>query len=84
MEANALLDARIRQQFPVDPGYCVRAPVAAGAGRREQEGVVRVLFMLLHQHIHGLLGQRYLADGVLGFRLRHHQFPVDPSDLLAY
>ena len=84
MEANALLDAGLRQQFPVDPGHRVRTPVPAGAGRREQEGVVRVLFMLLHQHIHGLLGQRHLADGVLGFRLRHHQFPVDPGDLLAY
>jgi len=43
-----------------------------------------MLFMLLHQHIHGLLGQRHLADGVLGFRLRHHQLPFDPSNLLAH
>ena len=49
MEANMLLDTGLRQQFPVDPGHCVWAPIAAGAGRREQDGIVRVLFMLLHQ-----------------------------------
>ena len=78
------LNARLRQQFAVDPGHRVRAPVAAGAGRREQDGVVQVLFMLPHQQGHRLLGQRHLADGVLGFRLRHHQLSVDPSDLLAH
>ena len=46
MEANTLLNTRVRQQFPVDPGHRVRAPVAAGAGRREQDGIVGVLFML--------------------------------------
>ena len=84
VEANTLLNARRRQQLPVDPGHCVRAPVAAGAGRWEQDGIVRVLFMLPHQHVHRLLGQRHLADGVLGFRLRYHQLSVDPGDLLAH
>ena len=32
VEANMLLDAGLRQQFAVDPGHRVRAPVAAGAG----------------------------------------------------
>ena len=84
MEANTLLNARLRQQLAVDSGHRIRAPVAAGAGRREQDGVVRMLFMFPHQHIHRLLGQRHLADGVLGFWLRHHQLPVDPSNLLAH
>ena len=84
MEANMLLDACLRQQLSVDSGHCVRAPVAAGAGRREQEGAVRVLFMLLHQQGHRLLGQRHLADGVLGFWLCHHQLPVDAGNLLAH
>ena len=84
MEANTLLDARLRQQFPVDPGHRIRAPVAAGAGRREQDGAVRMLFMLPHQHIHRLLGQRHLADRVLGFGLRHHQLSVDAGNLLAH
>ena len=84
MEANTLLDARLRQQLPVDSGHRIRAPVAAGAGRREQDGVVRVLFVLPHQDVHRLLGQRHLADGVFGFRLRHHQLPVDAGDLLAH
>ena len=75
---------QVSMQFPVDPGHRVRAPVTAGAGRREQEGAIRVLLMLLHQQGHRLLGQRHLADGVLGFRLRHHQFAVDSSDLLAH
>ena len=84
MEANMLLNARLRQQLPVNPGHRIRAPIAAGAGRREQEGAVRVLFMLLHQQGHRLLGQRHLADGVLGFWLCHHQLPVDAGNLLAH
>ena len=84
VEANMLLDARLRQQFSVDPGHRVGAPVAASAGRREQDGAVRVLLMLLHQQVYRLLGQRHLADGVLGFWLRHHQLPVDSSNLLAH
>ena len=84
MEANMLLNTGLRQQFPVNPGHRVRAPVAAGAGRREQDGAVRMLFMLLHQQGHSLLGQRHLSDGILGFRLRHHQLPVDAGDLLAH
>lgn len=32
MEANTLLNARLRQQFLVDPGHRVRAPTAVGAG----------------------------------------------------
>ena len=75
MEAHMLLNASLRQQFPVDPGHRVRAPVAASAGRREQDGIVGVLFMLPHQHIHRLLGQCHLADGVFGFRLRYYQLP---------
>ena len=55
MEANMLLDAGLRQQLPVDPGHRIWAPVAAGAGRREQDRAVRVLFMLLHQQGHRLL-----------------------------
>ena len=55
MEANMLLDAGLRQQLAVDPGYRVRAPVPAGAGRWEHDRAVRVLFMLLHQQGHRLL-----------------------------
>ena len=84
VEANMLLDASLCQQLPVDPGHCVGAPVAASAGRREQDGAVRVLLMLPHQQVHRLLGQRHLADGILSFWLRHHQLPVDAGDLLAY
>ena len=84
MEANMLLDAGLRQQLPVNPGHRIWAPVATGAGRREQDGAIRVLLMLLHQQGHRLLGQRHLADGVLGFWLRHHQLPIDAGDLLAH
>ena len=49
VEANVFLDACIFQQLPVDPRHGVRTPVAARPGRREQDGVVRMLFMLLHQ-----------------------------------
>ena len=84
VEAHMFLDAGHFQQLAVDPGHRVRAPVAAGAGRWEQDGVVGVLFMLPHQDVHRLLGQRHPADGVLGFRLGHHQFPIDAGDLLAH
>lgn len=84
VEAHMLLNAGLCQQLPVDPGHCVRTPVAAGAGRREQDGIIGVLFMLPHQHIHRLLGQCHLADRVLRFRLRYHQLPIDPGDLLAH
>ena len=84
VEAHVLLDAGHFQQLAVDPGHCVRAPVTAGAGRWEQDGVVRVLFVLPHQDVHRLLGQRHPADGVLGLRLGHHQLPVDAGDLLAH
>ena len=84
MEAHMFLDAGLRQQLAVDSGHRVRTPVAASAGRREQDGIVGVLFMLPHQHVHRLLGQCHLADGVLGFRLCHHQLPVDAGDLLAH
>ena len=84
MEAHMLLNAGLCQQLPVDSGHCIRTPVAAGAGRREQEGIVRVLSMLLHQHIHRLLGQRHPAHGVLRFQLCYHQLPVDVGDLLAH
>lgn len=84
VEAHVFLDAGHFQQLAVDPGHRVRAPVAAGAGRWEQDGVVRVLFMLPHQDIHRLLGQRHPADGVLGLRLGHHQLTVDAGDLLAH
>ena len=84
MEANTLLNARLRQQLAVDSGHRIRAPVAAGAGRREQDGVIGVLFMLPHQDIYRLLGQRHSAHGVLGFWLRYHQLPVDTGDLLAH
>lgn len=49
VKAHVLLDACVFQQLPVDPRHGVRTPVAACAGRREQDGVVRVLFMLLLQ-----------------------------------
>ena len=49
MKAHVLLDACAFQQLPVDPRRGVRTPVTACAGRREQDGVVRVLFMLLLQ-----------------------------------
>ena len=39
MEANTLLNARLRQQFPVNPGHRVRAPVAAGAGDGNRMGL---------------------------------------------
>ena len=55
MKAHMLLDACAFQQLPVDPRHRVRTPVAARPGRREQNGVVRVLFMLLHQQVDGLL-----------------------------
>ena len=84
MEANTLLDACLRQQLPVNPGHRIQAPIAAGAGRREQDGIVGVLFMLPHQHIHRLLGQRHFADRVLCFQPCHHQFAIDTSDLLAH
>ena len=84
VEAHMLLDAGLCQQLPVDSGHCVWTPIVAGAGRRKQDRAVRVLFMLLHQQGHRLLGQCHLADRVLGFRLRHHQLPVDPGDLLAH
>ena len=79
-----LLDAGHCQQLAVDPGHRVRAPVASGAGRWEQDGVVGVLFMLPHQDVHRLLGQRHPAHGVLRFQLCYHQLPVDVGDLLAH
>ena len=84
MEAHMFLDAGLCQQLAIDSGHRVRTPVASSAGRREQDGIVRVLFMFPHQHIHRLLRQRHLADRVLGFRLRYYQLPVNPSDLLAH
>ncbi len=84
VEAHVLLDAGHFQQLAVDPGHRVRAPVAAGAGRWEQDGVVRVLFVLPRQDVHRLLGERHPSDGVLGLWLGHHQLPVDAGDLLAH
>ena len=55
VETYMLLDACVFQQLPVDPRHGVRTPVTTCAGRREQDGVVWVLFMLLHQQIHCLL-----------------------------
>ena len=55
VEAHVLLDACVFQQLPVDPRHGIRTPVTACTGRREQDGVVWVLFMLLHQQVDGLL-----------------------------
>lgn len=49
VEAHVFLDTGHFQQLSVDPGHRIRAPVAAGAGRREQDGVVGMLFVLPHQ-----------------------------------
>ena len=84
MKAHVLLDACVFQQFAVDPRYCVRTPVAARPGRREQDWIVRVLFMLLHQQVHCLLRQRHLADEVFCFRLRHIQLALHAGDLLIH
>ena len=40
MEAHMFLNACVFQQLPVDPRHGVRTPVAACAGRREQDGIV--------------------------------------------
>ena len=77
VETYMLLDACIFQQFPVDPRHGVRTPVTACPGRREQDRVVRVLLVLLHQ-------QRHLADGVFCFRLRHIQLALHAGDLLIH
>ena len=79
-----LLDACAFQQLPVDPRHRVRTPVAARPGRWEQDGIVRVLFMLLHQQVHRLLRQCHLADGVFCFRLRHIQLALHAGDLLIH
>ena len=84
MKAHVLLDACVFQQLPVDPRHGVRTPVAACAGRREQDGVVRVLLVLLHQQVYRLLRQRHLADGVFRFRLRHIQLTLHAGDLLIH
>jgi len=79
-----LLDACVFQQFPVDPRHSVRAPVSARPGRREQDWIVRVLFMLLHQQVHCLLRQRHLADRVFRFRFCHIQLTLHAGDLLIH
>lgn len=84
VEAHVLLDACVFQQLPVDPRHGIRTPVTARPGRREQDGVVRVLFMLMHQQVHRLLGQRHLADRVFRFRLRHIQLALHAGDLLIH
>lgn len=84
VEAHMLLDAGLCQQLAVDPGHRVRAPVAAGAGRWEQKGIVRVLLMLPHQELHRLPGQRHPADGVPGLGFSRHQLPVNACDLSAH
>ncbi len=84
VKAHVLLDACVFQQLPVDPRHGVRTPVAACAGRREQDGVVRVLLVLLHEQVYRLLRQRHLADGVFRFRLRHIQLALHAGDLLIH
>ena len=84
VKAHVLLDACVFQQLPVDPRHGVRTPVAACAGRREQDGVVRVLLVLLHQQVYRLLRQRHLADRVFRFRLCHIQFALHAGDLLVH
>ena len=84
MEAHVLLDACVFQQLPVDPRHGVRTPVTACAGRREQDGVVRVLLVLLYQQVDRLLRQRHLADRVFRFRLRHIQLALHAGDLLIH
>ena len=69
MEANVLLDACIFQQLSVNPRHGVRTPVSACPRRWEQDGIIGVLFMLLHQKVYRLLRQRHLADGVEGVRV---------------
>lgn len=49
------MDACVFQQLPVDPRHGVRTPVAACPGRWEQDGVVRVQFVFLHQKVYRLL-----------------------------
>ena len=79
-----LLDACVFQQLPVDPRHGIRTPVTACAGRRKQDGVVRVLLVLLYQQVDRLLRQRHLADRVFRFRLRHIQFALHVGDLLIH
>lgn len=81
---HMILNACLGQQLPVDdPQHGVRTLVAACARRREQDGIVRMLFMLLDEQFHCLLRQCYLADGILRFWLRDHQFSIDTGDLFA-
>ena len=84
VETYMLLDACVFQQLPVDPRHGVRTPVAACAGRREQDGIVRMLLMLLDEQFHRLLRQCHLADGVLCFRFRHIQLALHAGDLLVH
>ena len=84
VETYMLLDACVFQQLPVDPGYGIRTPVAARPGRREQDGIVRMLFVFLHQQVYRLLRQRHFADRVLCFRFRHIQLALHAGDLLVH
>ena len=84
MKAHMLLDACAFQQLPVDPRHGVRTPVTACAGRREQDGVVRVLLVLLYQQVYRLLRQRHLADRVFRFWFCHIQLALHAGDLLIH
>ena len=84
VKAHVLLDACVFQQLPVDPRHGVRTPVAARPGRREQDGVVRVLFVFLHQQVDGLLRQCHLADRVFRFWFCHIQLALHAGDLLIH
>lgn len=46
-------------------------------------GVIRVLFMLPHQHLHRLLWNGHLADRVFRLWLRDHQFAIRAGHLFA-
>ena len=84
MKAHMLLDACAFQQLPVDPRHGVRTPVTACAGRREQDGVVQVLLVLLYQQVYRLLRQRHLADRVFRFWFCHIQLALHAGDLLIH
>ncbi len=84
MEADMLRTGLFQNAF-MEVHHRVRVVHLAGAGRGEEAGALRVVFVRLGQKLHRFLGNGYLPDGVVRLGLGQDDLmPLIVGGLLAH